>query len=345
MKFRKKFGKVPVRTEKYLNYYESGFPFKEFEVTGFPETIQQSFKKYSEAEQYAYVFDYPERCTIEPNAGWCINGDMELLEASIAYAPERNIPVPNFLKYRITPKNRRHIPELISLRFGLENYWHFFNDGIGALYMLYENGYDYNMPVLLPDKIRKKRYFNEFLEISSLSNKVNWVFQKSDEYFVVDRVVLPKNIPNISWHFEKICQDLPMPESKIENNRIFLIRGEKSSRRLSNQSEMQSFMKGEGFQVVDADHLSLKEQIRIFRNTRYLVAIHGAGLTNIIYRQGNPMTLVELLPGNMISPHYFWLSKELDYHYVPVIGSRFDDEKNFYVDMEPIKQAISSILK
>ena len=51
-----------------------------------------------------------------------------------------------------------------------------------------------------------------------------------------------------------------------------------------------------GFRVVDTNGLHILEQADLFRNARFVVAPHGAGLTNVQFREQRPLSLLELNP-------------------------------------------------
>jgi len=80
------------------------------------------------------------------------------------------------------------------------------------------------------------------------------------------------------------------------------------------------------------EELTLDEQIDLFYNSSHVIGIHGAGLTNIIYRYGAEMSLIELFPPNNIPPHYYWLSKLMKYKYQAIVG----DNPN--IDIKKLKQ-------
>jgi hypothetical protein len=70
----------------------------------------------------------------------------------------------------------------------------------------------------------------------------------------------------------------------------------------------------------------------LFGSTGFLVGIHGAGLTNVIFRKNAPMNVLEILPGDYLQPHYFWLSKGMGHTYRCIAGSESFYDTSFYVD-------------
>ena len=62
---------------------------------------------------------------------------------------------------------------------------------------------------------------------------------------------------------------------------IFLTR--KGRRRFTNQEQIEAEARNLGLEVVDADGMDVADQIALFRDSKVIVANHGAGLTNLIY--------------------------------------------------------------
>ncbi|RYY46150.1 MAG: glycosyltransferase family 61 protein [Chitinophagaceae bacterium] len=100
-----------------------------------------------------------------------------------------------------------------------------------------------------------------------------------------------------------------------------------------------------GFEIIDADTLSFAEQMNLFRQVRFLAGIHGAGLVNMIFRQGAPMSLLELFPQNYIQPHYFWLSKDLGFDYSCLVGSKAGSDTAFTIAPAEFEDKIQEMLR
>src|SRR5690242_18647078 len=80
------------------------------------------------------------------------------------------------------------------------------------------------------------------------------------------------------------------------NERVFLTRNKTAARTIMNMPEIAKVLRQFEFQIVDTAGMSIDDQIDVFSKTRYLVAIHGAGLTNIIFRRDAPLSVLELCP-------------------------------------------------
>ena len=63
-----------------------------------------------------------------------------------------------------------------------------------------------------------------------------------------------------------------------DSQRIFVLRGQTQRRNLLNERELASMLiKDFGFSVVDPSKLSIKGQMRCFKNANIIVGVHGGG--------------------------------------------------------------------
>lgn len=93
------------------------------------------------------------------------------------------------------------------------------------------------------------------------------------------------------------------------------------SRRSSDfEFELESRLESQGFKIVYAEELSLRDQIRLFAGTSIMVGLHGAGLSNMAFLPGRSR-VVELISVNRIVPCYARLASVCQHHYQSVMYS------------------------
>ena len=89
--------------------------------------------------------------------------------------------------------------------------------------------------------------------------------------------------------------------------KILISRREATSRRLINEDDVLSLLSRYGFEAITLDGLSLSTQIELFKNATHIVAVHGAGLTNILHSyQASVLEIHSLDHG--IRPDYFQIA-------------------------------------
>ena len=110
--------------------------------------------------------------------------------------------------------------------------------------------------------------------------------------------------------------------NEVYANKIYVSRL-KSRRSIPEEALMEQFFSNEGFTVIYAEDFSLQEQISIFRNARLVVAVHGAGIANLVWAE--KCKLIELMPIDRINRCFEWQSYICGHEYKCV----YFDEKNF----------------
>jgi hypothetical protein len=186
--------------------------------------------------------------------------------------------------------------EVISLRHFYEwNYYHFTFDVLAKVALLDHLDRLGDMPLVVGPYAGELDFARELLSAGGFAER-NWFIQDRDTYVRAGRITYCR--PQLS-HLDRArfvldnIEDLAAVEQTAERL-VFLVRRPPTKRHIVNTAHVESAMQDLGFEIVDSSALSMVDQIRLFRSTRMLVAIHGAGLTNMIYRAGRPMTVIEL---------------------------------------------------
>src|SRR5262249_22453674 len=111
--------------------------------------------------------------------------------------------------------------------------------------------------------------------------------------------------------------DVPAGKHDDSTHRVFLTRphGSRSGRSVLNMHEIEPLLDEYDFEIVDTSQLALDDQIDTFVRTRYLLAVHGAGMTNLIFRRGAPMSVLEIHPDVHVSRDFLNISDEYGYQH------------------------------
>ena len=238
-----------------------------------------------------------------------------------------------------------HHPMVVSLRHRWEyNYYHFFIDVLGKLQLL-DQYVDPATPVVLG------RYANHqpFTEILMKLPNRNWIIPDVDDRLVVhaDRITYCRTRQPYRARVDALLDEMGFNSAR-RNDRIFLTRRPPVSRCLTNEDELQPVLDHYGFRTVDAAALSLDEQISTFVDARYVVAVHGAGITNIIFRNGVPLDLIELhsheYPG---TGEFERLCREFGYgHHALAGGERGTPiHAHFSIDPQQLDVLLNSVVE
>jgi len=121
------------------------------------------------------------------------------------------------------------------------------------------------------------------------------------EKLYVPKIIYPdwnkKKVHNVKNFFEKIFPT--QFSSKITNSasqkKIYVSRKLAIKRHLSNEEEFLPILKKHNFHKVFLEHLSIPEQVKLFRSSSHIIAPHGAGLTNILFAHAG-VKILEIRP-------------------------------------------------
>lgn len=307
-------------------------------------------------EQYTqeeYILIYEQPCVIEPRQGWAISARNKLIYSALGFAREVYVHKPD-----AKIKTLRHAPleeyaELVSLRdTGEENYFHFYNDVLVKLFLLEEKlNLDPAIPLLIAKGLFERPYFQHFLAHPYLRDR-HWVVQ-DQQYIRSHKTYFCKPLTHWPAYYPRIVKlaRLPALNGTVGGDRrLYITRNPKRLRFVENDAEVASVCKEFDFEVVDFDEMSFLDQTQTIVQARYVVGIHGAGLTNILFRGNQALGLLELYPpspSGYFPFHYILLAEALGYQYDGLIGqpgkTRFSG--GFYVNPAELRQHIMTLLQ
>jgi hypothetical protein len=114
---------------------------------------------------------------------------------------------------------------------------------------------------------------------------------------------------------------------------IYLSRKDAKLRNLNNEKEL--LKKFSEYETIIAGNLSVAEQMRAFFNANNIIAIHGAGLVNLIYaKEGTKLT--EMFPSDHNDGAYIIISRIKNIPYKLVVGSQGNYYQDFSVDINKL---------
>ena len=121
--------------------------------------------------------------------------------------------------------------------------------------------------------------------------------------------------------------------------RLYLSRSGARLRTARNEAALTAALGARGIAPFTANDGNHAEQIARFRAARTIVALHGAGLTNLIFCAPGTR-VVEIFPSNHVKSPYWWLARCMDLRYRPVICGPGDYHQHFEVDVDEVIAAL-----
>lgn len=222
------------------------------------------------------------------------------------------------------------------------NLWHLFADSLNPLLWLLRSGrLDRDVPVLIHRRLWDAQHVRYYLDLPQLSG-IRWLVQEEGQW------VRARHVTKASathGEFRRTYEMLDDRASKRPHRRIFLDRRPRYRRRLENDSAILPLLAKRGFERIFAEELSYAEQVALFRETQYLVGLHGAGLTNMLHAEAAELRVLEILTETYLMPHYYWLSQTVGaLHYDALVGSPLNWRGNYRVDPAALEQRLDAML-
>jgi Glycosyltransferase 61 len=331
--------------------YEQKNPFLELaiDLSPFPEPIRKGFSRWSNPEwtQNQYIIDIQsDQLFIEGKTGWGIIGKRQLIYLSLGFGYAPYVHKPSVAESIFSNRKVVRLDHVVSLRdTGEENYFHFYNDILPKIYLLQDHGrFEEETTLVVSDRLWTKKYFQQFLSLAGLTH-LRWHVQGS-EWIKANRATFCKPYTHTYTYFVRSAHVLlgtSIPQPPV---RIFLIRTSGSHRFLENEDEVFNTLSPYKFIKVDAASLTLDQQVKLFQSATDVVAVHGAGITNVIFRKDQPLRILELFHAHEYLPfHYIMLAHLFGFHYQALQGRPGKKSGNggFYLEPHLVKQYCESI--
>lgn len=329
---------------------ESKNPFLalNIDLSKFPQSIQRGFGRWCNPAwtQDQYIVRLFKTVLIEPKSGWGIINRRELIYYSLGFSRAPYVLKPSIFALLFGRKKILYLPSVISLRdTGEENYFHFYNDVLSKLIFLREHlPSEMKNHILVSDSLWNKKYFQFYLRNTWLK-ELKWHIQK-DEWIRTDEVIFCKPFTHTETCLKALAAMVEIPMPKIRMQRIFLTRHRNTLRFVENEDEIFSILVKYGFEKVDASILSFEDQVNIFSSASDVVAVHGAGISNIIFRRNGSLRLLELFHNYEYLPfHYIMLSHILGFDYFAIEGIKSSEHSRggFRIDPRKIEEYCATL--
>jgi capsular polysaccharide biosynthesis protein len=148
-------------------------------------------------------------------------------------------------------------------------------------------------------------------------------------------------LPGCKWRYDSIDEpwmyeymrdlykDVWSSTKQQKGKYTYIIRDPVSTsyRRILNHKEVITMAKQEGFSIYDMGNLTFVEQIRLFRSSEFILGVHGAALSFLVFCEPGTQVL-EIYPNRPGKNHYYDLSSKMGLRYGRFTGLDFFNEEN-----------------
>jgi len=154
------------------------------------------------------------------------------------------------------------------------------------------------------------------------------------------------DLDQILWLKNKILKNTEFDTTNTEliDLKILILRKPSAGRAFLNQDQILEALIPIGFKTFYLEELSFEQQVRLFKQAKYVVAAHGAGLANIIF--ADRAIVIEIF-AEQVFPCYFQLAKTLGlkygFHLCDADRRASSKNQDMYVDIASLLKLIQSL--
>lgn len=193
--------------------------------------------------------------------------------------------VVKFLSKNYVFRRRRRIDAdvLWITDYWSKGYFHWLADALSRLYVVQDRLSD--LLLLLPAGYEDLDYVTSSLKAFAVKRLE---FIESNEVVECRSLLMPTHTAPSGHYNEEIIRGvrnvlLSTYGESDESAKIYISRRNATKRRIVNEDEIAQTLSAFGFQIIRAEELSFEQQAQSCSRARYIVANHGAGLTNMLF--------------------------------------------------------------
>jgi len=300
----------------------------------------------SYAQVKDFVLEVHGPALIEPKLGIVILDNRKFLEQS----RNHTYTYPDtfqYLKYKMGMAPVIDLDEVIHYDgYVGDNYYNFHADILIAFcWAIDEAGLKLDKPVAVGQQIYNSRQFQWLLKNTDLFKGINWVVLDGKSYVRVKKLYKAWTfLPELkAWQNMAALYNPPVVQEPTR--KIYLYRAPQFGRTVKNTEEIKPVLDKYGFEMIDTGEMAIEEQVKLFAETKYLVAIHGAGIINIIFSNYSKLSLLEILPGReKLNTHFYWLAESLGCKYDALLTEDMNMAKKFRLEPDVLEHYIQKML-
>jgi len=178
---------------------------------------------------------------------------------------------------------------------------------------------------------------NEFMKDSLKAFDLDCRWLEKNELAIIDHMTVIPDIAPTGNYRKQVVQRLSKRltdhfskgfDLSNRKNKIYITRKNAQKRKIINEDQLIPVLIKNDFVIVDFDNLTFCEQLSYILRADFLVSLHGAGLTHMLWMQ-KPAKVLEIRARDDCHNNcYFTLASDLDLEYHYVIADKTDSTKS-----------------
>lgn len=244
-----------------------------------------------------------------------------------------------------TLKSWRTIPDGIWIKDEWSaNYFHWMTDCLPRLWLGLQEGK--TDKVILMESFRHLSFVVQSLKLLGLQP----IYFKSSENLLVKELVLTGRTANFANYNEALTkltrEKLAIKTGREPFRKIYVSRKLADKRKAHNELEVELLVRKKEYEIIYMEKMTLKEQIILMSETKIMVSLHGAALTNMLFMEEG-QKVVELRNQNDDQTNcYFNLASTLGIKYFYTLNKGDGKDTiltNFTVDLGALEKLLDEL--
>lgn len=219
------------------------------------------------------------------------------------------------------------------------NYYHWLTETLVRLWVVKAHVDDFTL--LLPEGLKQIGFVQQSLEVFNVK-KIHWV--KEGVPVQVKNLTMAQNKPYCN-HYDPVqmkqmghyFREYVASHCQVNldfGDKLFITRKKAERRKLVNEAEIEGLLAEYGFKTLALEDYTLFQEVSIMSKAKYLIGMHGAGLTNMLFMPAGGKVL-ELhravqYADAMHSDVYWKLASALGHKYYYQFCEAEDSSRDFF---------------
>ncbi len=233
-----------------------------------------------------------------------------------------------------TGYNRIEEPAVLMIGPWSWNYHHWLLEDLPRLWVLGEYPQLADCPIIVPGDLSAFQK-GSLRALGIAENRLRF-FDGSVWHF--DRLYVPSFLApgghstrQFNWLRDRLFGAFDVTLAEKGGKSLYLTRRGAASKRVLNEMDIESRLAEFGFETIDPGKLTLREQVQLFNQASFIVAPHGASLTNLVFMPSSA-SVIELLPASFVNRANWYLANVRCQKYGFLIGAPESERQDYNID-------------
>jgi capsular polysaccharide biosynthesis protein len=146
------------------------------------------------------------------------------------------------------------------------------------------------------------------------------------EHLLVPSYLAPPGLIR-PWGGRWIRERLGVEDRPAGKRRLWISRSRARYRRLQNEEELLPLLERAGFEKVDLEEWTFREQADILSQAGAVAGPHGAGMTDLLFAPRG-IRVLELFPPEFVNPVFYSMANSMDQEYYYLTGYSLPEDRH-----------------